>query len=352
MSRIEIKTNHHLCSGCCMWSGIEDVYCTRTGYEVPEGFFFMMASFAEIAYLKTPRNENARMFSVGDGRPSHTYQNMKEILGLDYHIGSGKTFDLTLTSLRKEIDKGNPVILGPLDMYYLPYLKMYHQFHIPIHYVLMVGYDTDKNCVLIYDCDRKDLIELSLKHLENAMNIEKNAVGNRNGYVRFSLTTDQKTPEQILAYSMKRKAASQLAPKPYMTGISAFEKAAKDFPKWKDELSKTSYQTTLMHLPEYWGKVPKLPNRFFGAPKNSKDIPYQANMDRFANCLTTIGTLTHNSGYVKAGNLFAQSGVLYQTITDKIIESVCDGADTLGEIPSLILKIGCLYEEAYQLFAE
>lgn len=46
-------------------------------------------------------------------------------------------------------------------MFYLPYLKMYQKEHIPIHYIMMVGYDEEKNYILIYDCDREDMIELA-----------------------------------------------------------------------------------------------------------------------------------------------------------------------------------------------
>ncbi|HKM34319.1 MAG TPA: BtrH N-terminal domain-containing protein [Lachnospiraceae bacterium] len=350
MSRVEIEVKHHLCSGCCMWSGIEDVYCTRKGVDVPEGFFFMMASFAEAKYLKYPSREIARMFSVGDGTPTHTYGNMKEILGLSYHICGEETYEQALCNVQKEIDGGNPVVMGPLDMYHLPYLKMYHQYHIPIHYVLMVGYDTEKESVLIYDCDRENLIELSNSELEKAWNVEKNVVGDCNGYVKFQLAKELKDPQQILLDSMKRKAVTQLAEKPYMIGVTAFQKAAKDFPNWKKELTEESYRTTLMHLPEYWGRVPKLPNRFFGAPQESKDIPFQANMDRFAYCLDAMGLKCGNETYRNAAALFAKSGHLYQDITDRIVKYVCDGADTLSEVPSLLLQIASLYEEAYRLF--
>lgn len=350
MSRIEIEVKHHLCPGCCMWSGIEDVYCTRTGYEVPEGFFFMMASFAEAAYMKRPGSENARMFSIGDGRPSHTYENMKETLGLEYRLCGGQTYDKTLAKVMKEVNNGKPVVLGPLDMYHLPYLKMYHKFHVPIHYVLMVGYDSEKECALIYDCDRENLIELSFSSLKAAWDVEKSSVGDCNGYVSFALAEEQKRPEQILECSMKRKAKSQLTEKPYMIGVTAFTKAADDFPKWKRELSEKSYRTTLMHLPEYWGMVPKLPNRFFGVGKNEKDIPYRANMDRLANSMIEIGQSSKNETYIEAGVLFAKSGDLFQSITDKIVEYVCEDNDVLDEVPEMIRQIGKLYEEAYRMF--
>lgn len=142
----------------------------------------------------------------------------------------------------------------------------------------------------------------------------------------------------------------QLAEKPYMIGVTAFAKAAEDFPKWKIELSEKSYRTTLMHLPEYWGRVPKLPNRFFGADKNTKDIPYMANMDRLANCMIEIGQRSKNDTYMKAGKLFAKSGELFQSITDNIVEYVCDGKEVLDEVPEMMLQIGKLYEKAYRMF--
>lgn len=72
-------------------------------------------------------------------------------------------------------------------MFYLPYLKMYHAEYIPIHYVLMTGYDEEKDCVLIYDCDREDRIELAIRDLELAWNIEKNGVGDKNGFIKIRL---------------------------------------------------------------------------------------------------------------------------------------------------------------------
>ena len=271
-------------------------------------------------------------------------------MGLDYHICGGQTYEKALANLMKEIDNGKPVVIGPLDMYHLPYLKMYHKFHIPIHYVLMVGYDSEKECALVYDCDRENLIELSFASLGNAWNVEKSVIGDRNGYIRFALAKEQKSPEQILDFSMRRKAKLQLTEKPYMIGVTAFVKAAKDFPKWKKELSEKSYRTTLMHLPEYWGRVPKLPNRFLGADKNAKDIPYMANMDRLSNCLIEIGQRSKNETYIKAGALFAKSGELFQSITDRIVEYVCDDNEVLDEVPEMMLQIGKLYEEAYRMF--
>lgn len=54
-----------------------------------------------------------------------------------------------------------------------------------------------------------------------------------------------------------------------------------------------------------------------------------ANMDRFASCMIEIGQRSKNETYIKAGALFAKSGELFQSITDKIVEYVCDGNEVL-----------------------
>lgn len=48
---------------------------------------------------------------------------------------------------KEQIDNEKPVVLGCLDMYYLShYPKFYNKEHIPIHYILMVGYDDEEQC--------------------------------------------------------------------------------------------------------------------------------------------------------------------------------------------------------------
>lgn len=179
MSRKHINIKHHLSSGCCMCSGIEDIYAMKTNQSIPEGFLLALGSFGETVFIKMNNREKPYMFSANDARPKTVYENLKDELGFEYKIIGGRTVEYAKKAIKKEIDAGYPVILGPLDMFYLPYLKMYHTEHIPIHYVMMIGYDEEKNCILIYDCDREDMIELAVNDLELAWNIEKNGVGDK-----------------------------------------------------------------------------------------------------------------------------------------------------------------------------
>ena len=100
---------------------------------------------------------------------------------------------------------------------------MYHVEHIPLHYVMMTGYDEEKNCVMIYDCEREDMIELAVNDLELAWNIEKNGVGDKNGFIKIRL--DGKLPDKytLSCNCLLKKAERQLREKPYILGISAVE---------------------------------------------------------------------------------------------------------------------------------
>ncbi|WP_167958376.1 BtrH N-terminal domain-containing protein [Anaerosporobacter faecicola] len=344
-----IALKHHLCSGCCMWSGIEDVYEQITGEQVPEGFFFGMSCFGENTYIKLPDENQARMFSVGDGRTRKVYDKLKDLIGLSYRISEGGTVSYALKTIKKEINEERPVILGPLDMYHLPYVKMYHKDHIPMHYVLMVGYDEEKNCVYIYDCDRIDLLELPIDELIKAWNIEKNAVGDKNGFIRFTLSENPMSVEQIMDISMKRKAEEQLREKPIILGMTAFDKIASEFPNWEKELGKDLYRKTLMGLTEFFGKVPKLPNRLLGVGAEEKDIPYQAHCDCLGNVLLEMGNRYQRKDWTQASTYFLESGVLFERITDCVVRYLCDNEDTLSEVPELFLQIKEKEEAAYRL---
>lgn len=98
------------------------------------GVLLALGSFGETVFIKMNNSEKPYMFSANDARPKTVYENLKDELGLDYKIIGGRTVKYAKKSIKKEIDGGYPVVLGPLDMFYLPYLKMYHVEHIPIHY--------------------------------------------------------------------------------------------------------------------------------------------------------------------------------------------------------------------------
>lgn len=331
-----------------MWSGIEDVYATKTKQVVPEAFLLCLSSFGETAFVKFGNKKPPFRFSVADGRTRKTYDQIKDILGLSYEISEGRTLPYALKSIYKEVDSGMPVILGPLDMFYLPYLKMYQKFHVPIHYVLMVGYDEEKECVLIYDCDRTDLIELPVEELVKAWQIEKNSVGDKNGFIRFRLEDQLLDKYELADICFKNKAARQLNNITSFTGVNAFERIAREFPTWEEEYSEADYKYALTSLAECFGTVPKIPNRLMGI-QEKEDIVFQANYNRLSAVLIQLGKEYNRKDWLKAGELFLQCGYKIEEITNRIIRFCCDNERCLEDIPAIFQEMGEYSKKAYSI---
>jgi hypothetical protein len=347
MTKKIIELKHHICDGCCMWSGIEDIYVTKSGEEVPEAFFLALSSYGENVYLKLQDPNRPILLSVCDARTRKTYEKIKDQIGLEYKISEGRRFEYALGSVKSEIDHGRPVILGPLDMYHLPYLKMYHKNHIPMHYVLMVGYEDE--WVYLYDCGREDVQTISFEDLQKAWQIEKNTVGDRNGFIRFSLSDNLPNVYELAKTCFKRKALEQLKEKPQFTGVSAIRKIALDFPKWKEEMPHEEFKNALISLTEFLGMVPKLPNRLLGMESGTEDMPYKGNSERLGNVLLWLGNRYQCKKWVEAGHIFIQCGDIYEKITSYIVRYLCDGDETLELIPELFLQIAELEKNAYEL---
>ncbi len=350
MSRKIIEIKHHLSSGCCMCSGIEDLYATRTNQSVPEGFLLALGSFGETVFIKMNNSEKPYMFSANDARPKTVFENLKEELGLDYKIIGGTTVKYAKKSIKKEIDDGNPVVLGPLDMFYLPYLKTYRVEHIPIHFVMMTGYDEEKNCVLIYDCDREDMIELAISDLELAWNIEKNGVGDKNGFIKIRLGDNLLDKYTLSRNCLLKKAERQFREKPNILGISAYEKIAKELPKWKKKFSEEDYRKALISITEYMGKVPKVPNEIMGVKE--ADIPYCANYDRLAEIIHELGQEYKQDNWLKSAELFNKCGKNIETIVTYIVQYCCNKVYRIDELPNLFLENANYAKQAYRLIQD
>lgn len=68
----------------------------------------------------------------------HEY--LAQLLGADYTIIENRMFQFAWNKAREAVNAGTPPVLGPLDMYYLPYYEhIYRKRHIPIHYVCVTG---------------------------------------------------------------------------------------------------------------------------------------------------------------------------------------------------------------------
>lgn len=173
MSKKIIEFAHDLRDYECMWSGIEFIYGAKKGEWVPDFGFFAMSGVGNFIYLK---GENFRQAAWSNGMVNKMYDFMAPIVGFSYEYVEGLAFNEMMEKAKAEIDEGRPVILGPVDMYYLKYFaKIYKHMHIPVHYIMMTGYDEEK--IYIIDGGTTEVQTLTYGEIEEALVSERTELG-------------------------------------------------------------------------------------------------------------------------------------------------------------------------------
>lgn len=341
-----ITVAHHVDDYECMWNGIEDLYMTQTGEEFPPFFFFSVAGSGNFMYMKSNKGPVKRQAVWNDGRTQKMYERMKDIVGFSYKYIEGRSFTYTLGRAKQEIDAGYPVILGMLDMYYLSYYpKFYYKEHMPIHYVMMVGYDDEKECVVVRDCgiDGEQLLAYDI--LEKALDVENGGMSKKNTICLIRLDERPKSVIEIASEGFRKKAELMLAPPISSIGIPGMRKLAREFGDWGRILSPEDYEASLRWLVTFSGTVPSLPMRLIG---KEETIRHQAGREKLSVVLKTLSKAYNISSWKKAATYFEESGRVIESITEEIVERLLHEREELKDIPQWIEKMADLEAAAFK----
>jgi hypothetical protein len=342
-----IKIPHKICDYTCMWNGIEDQYEWKTNNRVPDYLFFGISAFCSFIYIKQSKPKDLRAVFWSNGLTKKMYNFMQDIIGYDYKVYEGKSFDNSLIAVKKKIDNGMPVVLGALDMFYLPYYdKYYKKVHIPIHYVLMVGYDDLNQNVIVLDCGKENYQKIPYSDLQSAWNVNLPVFSKPNTYFTFSFDKNINTLENILHQGLKKKCAQNLNSSLTFIGINGIKKLAKEFPKWEKVLTHQSYLDSLMHFVEYTGFPPMLSQELVDNPSDLQ-ANHKASRDKFAELLIWGSNQYNHPTWKKAADLFFQSGLIIESITSLIMSYIKNNCISLSDIPSMLNEIAIKEEQAY-----
>lgn len=333
---IEIK--HHFDDYECMWNGIEDIYMNKTGEFLPNNYFFTLASFGSFCYLKTQKAEIKRWVALGDGRTKKMYEFLAPIVGFEYKHFEYRNFEKALTKAKAEIDSGYPVVLGAMDMFYLPYFdKLYHKEHIPFHYILMVGYDDEKQSIYLYDCGRLELLSLSYIQLCNAMNCNYTGLSKANTVCTIRIT-EGRNKIQIAKDALERKKYSFLNPATGFLGYKGFEKFIRELPKWKEEISKEEYDKILTNMVEFFGEVPTIPNAIKGIDEPDF-VEFKGGFDKMSKMLKYLGDETQDDYWKKSAIFFDEGAAVIKRISDVIIDYLSNKEDNTVLLAKLFSEV-------------
>lgn len=141
-------------------------------------------------------------------------------------------------------------MLGPLDMYYLPYFRnLYHQRHIPIHYVLLAG--VEGQSAYVYDNDRTEPQLVPIEELRLSWDVNVPGLGKKNRLAIFDIPETLPSDETLIRRSIRDRCQTMLHPPMKMIGISGMQQLAGDILRWLQELGESTTARCLLQMREY-----------------------------------------------------------------------------------------------------
>jgi len=324
-----ISIPHRVCESTCYVNGLEDVLTWKGGSYI-DFLLSVVGGMASFAYLKFKAAKPPCMVYWGTN-PKYLLRNLENIIGFSQIVSEGKSFKTTFPQIKEFIDKNEPVMAGALDMYYLHYYPdIYNKNHVPIHYVLVVGYDEERQIIFVHDCSSKDVQEVPYAEFEKALDVKVPGMSKKNTFRVFKLPREIPSEFEVARKGFKAKAQQMLKPPVKLFGIPAMRNLAKEIVSW-------NRRDCFEHLITYATTPPVLPSSF----EHSDGMRFAQ-----ADVLEDLGRKYKVNEWIDASERFRRSGNL-------IIE-LCKTAMKRDsqKCPVFITQIAGIEEEAYCLLRD
>jgi hypothetical protein len=247
---------HRPAAGLCPVNGIRDLIQWRSGRDWSNQFVHGLGQGGGFAYLRFNAADPPRQVYWGIAGPrQHRY--LAELLGAGYAEIENRTFSFSWRKAKAALEVGTPPIIGPLDMYHLPFYEgIYHRRHIPIHYLLLVGFDEERAYML--DTGQEAVQSLALAELQPAWDVTVPGLGKRNRLVLLDLPAVLPPTATLIRQSIADQCRSMLEPPVSMLGIPAMNKVAREIEGWPGELGPDVAARCLLQVREYLNSPPDL----------------------------------------------------------------------------------------------
>jgi len=321
-----LRLPHRLCESTCYVNGLEDMLEWK-GAKYLDYLLSVLGGTGEFAYLKFKIADPPSMVYWG-ANPKYLLSDLENIIGFKQTLVENRVFKNTFSKMKGLIDSGKPVMAGALDMYYLHYYRdIYKKQHIPIHYVLVVGYDDDKEEVYIHDCTFKGIQNISYQEFEKSLDVNVPGMSKKNTIRAFTLPDKLPLELDAAKKGLNLRAEKMLNPPVNMLGIPAMKKLSREIFDWENE-------KCFDHLATYATVPPLLPKTF----ENSHGMRFWK-----AKVLKELGEKYRMDNWTTAAELFTGSG--------KLIMDICRAAlkRDKNSISDLILEVAIIEEKAYEL---
>ncbi len=318
---------HRKAPGMCPVNGIRDLVHWRTGRDWSSEFVHGLGQGGGFAYLRFNAANPPRQVYWGIASPrQHEY--LAGLLNADYTVLENRSFKLAWTRAREAVDEETPPVLGPLDMFHLPwYAGIYHLRHIPIHYLLLVGYDEGHAHVL--DTGQDEVQPLALADLQPAWDVNVPGMGKRNRLAILDLSGPLAPTDVLIRRSIADQCRTMLRPPVSLLGLPAMRKLAREIARWPAELGESVAAACLRQMREYLNVPPDLAGGHLTAGR-----------DLYLAFLQEAGPLAGLDLTVASGRL-RQSIAIIPQLADAI------GRGALGEAAAHLRQIAEEEEGAY-----
>ena len=251
-----ISIPHRRAHGLCPVNGIRDLVHWRTGRDWSNEFLHGLGQGGGFAYLRFNFANPPRQVFWGTASPrQHKY--LADLFKAEYSELENRSFTYSMKKAQEAVDAGIPPILGPLDMFYLHFYEgIYHQRHIPIHYLLLVGYDAEN--AYVHDTDLEDVQAVPLNDLEQAWDVNVPGLGKRNRLATLNIPNQIAATETLIRRSIGDECRMMLTPPVSMLGIPAMQKVAREIINWPQELGMDTTRLCLDQVREYLNSPPDI----------------------------------------------------------------------------------------------
>ena len=325
-----IRFPHKVHESTCYVNGLFDILRWQgAGYD----YFLLpiIGGMASFAYLKFKMAKPPCMVYWGNS-PRYLLRELGEIIGFTQTISEGKSFRNEFPRMKGHLENDEPVMVGALDMYHLHYYpELYRKEHVPIHYVLMVGYDDNKQAVYVHDCSVGGVQEIPYIEFEKALDVSVPGMSKKNTFRVFQLPQKLPGELEIADKGFTCKARQMLKPPVSMFGIPAMRKLAKEIVSWTD-------RDCFRHMVAYAGLTP---------PLISEDLSHNDGL-RFeqARVFRDLGQKYQRKEWIEVSILFKKSGELIVKLCERAL-----GYDGHG-CATFLKEIADTEEEAYTALLE
>jgi hypothetical protein len=317
---------HRVCESTCYVNGLEDLLAWKEAYYT-DFLLSVVGGMAGFTYLRFKRADPPCMVYWG-ANPKYLMKDLANIIGFKEIVIEGKSYEFMFSRLKEFVEENQPVVAGALDMYYLPYYQdLYGKQHVPIHYVLVVGYDDAERIVFVHDCSHPNVQKIPYDEFQKSLDVNVTGMSRKNTIRAFTFPEKLPSEFEVAKKGFSYKAERFLRPPVRLFGVPAMRKLAAEIFDWDNK-------KCFEHMATYATTPPVLPVTF----ERSHGMRFWQ-----ADVLKVLGEKYNVSRWTEASTLFRESG-------EKIMK-LCHAAlqQDKSSISNILLEIADIEEQTYNL---